>query len=246
MKDINKKNKKLARELKSFEGIWHGGYFSGYSEKRNQKGLEEYLKINLEGSTLLEIGCGGGQWSKFIYDLAVYKKIHCVDALSETHNKFWDYLGEEARTIINYKQVKDFSLDFIEDNSLDYVFSYDVFCHISFSGLNAYLETLSKKCKKNSKLLIMYADPKKYLISEPENRNHVARYLPNKKLIYNFSRKRLIFDALEDFDGDPCEGRWYWIGKKNFLEACLNNGFEIIKEDINVDKTNPITLFTKK
>ena len=92
----------------------------------------------------------------------------------------------------------------------------------------------------------MYADPNKYLISEPENRNHVARYLPNKKLIYNFSRKRLIFDALEDFDGDPCEGRWYWIGKKNFLEACLNNGFEIIKEDINVDKTNPITLFTKK
>jgi len=45
MKDINKKNKKLARELKSFEGIWHGGYFSGYSEKRNQKGLEGYLKI---------------------------------------------------------------------------------------------------------------------------------------------------------------------------------------------------------
>ena len=51
----------------------------------------------------------------------------------------------------------------------------------------------------------MYADPKKYLGSEPENRDHVARYLPNKKLIYKFSKKKLISDALSDFDGEPSE-----------------------------------------
>jgi len=236
---------KLQKELSSFQKIWSGGYFTGYSEKRNQRGLEEYLSKNLVGSSLLEIGCGGGQWSKFIYDLDIYNKIYCIDALSETHNKFWNYLGESAKSKIQYEHIQDFSLSFIKDNSLDYVFSYDVFCHISYSGLESYLSALFKKCKVGSKLLIMYADPKKYLWSEPENRDHVARYLPNKKLIYKFSKKKLISDALSDFDGEPSEGRWYWVGLERFTKACEDAGFKILSKDLNIDKTNPITLFTK-
>ena len=49
----------------------------------------------------------------------------------------------------------------------------------------------------------MYADPFKYLNSEPENRHHVSRYLPKNKFIYRFSDKKLIFDALQDADGVP-------------------------------------------
>ena len=67
-------NKKLSKELKSFENIWEGGYFTSYSKTRNQKGIEEYLKSNLHGETLLEIGCGGGQWSKFILSQKILKK----------------------------------------------------------------------------------------------------------------------------------------------------------------------------
>ena len=72
---MTKEKDKLKQELDQFQNIWHGGYFTGYSQKRNQKGLEEYLRNNLEGSTLLEIGCGGGQWTKFIYELNIFKKI---------------------------------------------------------------------------------------------------------------------------------------------------------------------------
>ena len=99
---------KLQKELSSFQKIWSGGYFTGYSEKRNLRGLEQYLSKNLVGSSLLEIGCGGGQWSKFIYDLDIYNKIYCIDALSETHNKFWDYLGESAKSKIQYEHIQDF------------------------------------------------------------------------------------------------------------------------------------------
>ena len=42
----------------------------------------------MKGKTCLEIGCGGGQWSKFIYDLNIFDKIYCIDALSEEHNCF--------------------------------------------------------------------------------------------------------------------------------------------------------------
>ena len=114
---------KLNTELESFQNIWSGGYLTGYSEKRNQKGLERYLSENLSGKTFLEIGCGGGQWSKFIHDQGVFDVMYCIDALSEDHNNFWDNLGEQAKDTIDYKKVDNFSLDFIEDNSLDFVFS---------------------------------------------------------------------------------------------------------------------------
>ena len=48
----------------------------------------------------------------------------------------------------------------------------------------------------------MYADPEKYLQSEPENRSHVIRYLPNQ-IIYKLSNNKLIQDALRDSDGTP-------------------------------------------
>lgn len=236
---------KLNTELESFQNIWSGGYLTGYSEKRNQKGLERYLSENLSGKTFLEIGCGGGQWSKFIHDQGVFDVMYCIDALSEDHNNFWDNLGEQAKDTIDYKKVDNFSLDFIEDNSLDFVFSYDVFCHISLSGTKAYLNALSKKCKNGSKLLIMYADPKKYIESEPENRFHLKRYLPSSKFAYNISNKKLIQDALADSDGKASEGRWYWIGSELFIKLLNNSGFKIISEDINIDNTNVITLFEK-
>tara|TARA_B000000557_G_C20811087_1_gene460143 strand:+ start:255 stop:983 length:729 start_codon:yes stop_codon:yes gene_type:complete len=236
---------KLDRELDQFQNIWHGGYFTGYSPKRNQKGLEEYLRNNLDGTTLLEIGCGGGQWTKFIYELNIFKKIICIDALSAEHNKFWENLGDEAKKTIQYIKVENFDLTEIDENSIDYVFSYDVFCHISYSGTESYLKNLYSKCKKKCKLLIMYADPEKYLISEPENRYHVIRYLPKNKFIYKFSNKILINDALEDADANPIEPRWFWVGKRAFVNLCKKYDYSIIDKDINIDKTNPITLFQK-
>ena len=51
---------KLQEEITSFQSIWKGGFRTGYSQKRNQKGIELYLKENIKGKCLLEIGCGGG------------------------------------------------------------------------------------------------------------------------------------------------------------------------------------------
>ncbi len=237
---------KFEQEIESFQEIWHGGYKTGYKPKRNQKGIEKYLSKHLDGKTFLEIGCGGGQWSKFIYQLDIYDKMFCIDVLSEKHNKFWDNLGYSSKQTISYNQVKDFNLNFLKDDSIDFVFSYDVFCHISKSGLEKYLESLSKKCKKEAKLMIMYADPNKYLNSEPENRFHVMRYLPKQKFSYKFINSKLINDALDDSDGDPSPGRWYWVGLSLFLELCEKYDFRIIENDLNIDKTNPITLFQKK
>jgi SAM-dependent methyltransferase len=241
--------KNLNDEINSFQKVWEGGYKTGYSNKRNQKGLEKYIKENMFGQNLLEIGCGGGQWSKYIYKTNNFNKMFCIDVLSEEHNNFWNYVGDDSKGIIQYEHVKNFNLSFLSDASIDYVFNYDVFCHISYSGLAAYLESLFKKCKSGAKLLFMYADAEKYLNSEPENRYHVIKYLPKKKVIYKLSNRLLINDAIKDMDGMPSspefEPRWFWIGKKNFIELCEKKGFSILEDDLDIDKTNPITLFTK-
>ena len=238
-------NSKLEDEINSFQTIWKGGFKTGYSEKRNQKGIESYLKQNMDGKCCLEIGCGGGQWSKYIYNLNIFDKLYCIDVLSEEHNQFWNYVGNNKKDKINYFQVTDFSLDCIPDNSLDYVFSYDVFCHISYSGQSEYLKNLYKKCKTNCKIFIMYADPCKYLGNEPEHLYHVKAYLPGGETKEYSSDKELINTALIDCDGIPYNGRWYWVGIDNFIDLCNKYNYSILDKDLNIDKTNPITLFTK-
>ena len=237
-------NNKLANEINSFQSIWKRGYRTGYSTKRNQKGVENYLKLNMKGKCCLEIGCGGGQWSKFIYNLNIFDKIYCIDVLSEEHNKFWEYVGEDKKDKIEYIQVTDFSLDCIPTECLDYVFSYDVFCHISYSGQKTYLQNLYKKCKIKCKLFIMYADARKYILSEPEHLYHVKTYIPDKGANCK-TNEDLINACLLDKDGNHCPGRWYWIGIENFIDVCLENDYKVLYIDLHIDKTNPITLFTK-
>ena len=48
----------------------------------------------------------------------------------------------------------------------------------------------------------MYADPEKYLQSEPENRAMLSGIFQTKK-IYKLSNNKLIQDALRDSDGTP-------------------------------------------
>ena len=134
---------KFKREINSFQNIWHGGYFGENSPNRNQIGLEDYLTNNIETDlTILEIGCGRGRWSKFIYENLHPKKLQCIDILSEKHNDFWRFVGDDKREKLEYYHVKDFSLNEIPDESLDFVFSYDVWCHISASSQELYLGDL--------------------------------------------------------------------------------------------------------
>lgn len=236
---------KLDDEIKSFQKIWKGGYRFKYSSTRNQKGVEDYLKNNMKGSVCLEIGCGGGKWSKYIYELNIFDKIYCIDVLSQEYNKFWEYVGDEKKDKIEYYHVQDFTLNDIPNNSLDYVFSYDVFCHISYSGQYEYIKNLYNKCKIDCVLMIMYSDASKYLQSEPQNKFHVKQYLPGGISKEYESDDELVKSAIDDCDGKCIVGRWYWIGLHNFLNLCNNNNYTVINEDLNIDKTNCITLFKK-
>ena len=216
------------------------GFRTGYQSLRNQLGIEEYLTQQLKGNqTCLEIGCGGGQWSKHLYPLV--KSLHCTDILSCEHNKFWQFVGVEKKDKITYHTVNDTLLTPIANESQDYVFTYDVFCHLSLNTIDSYLKNLYEKCKSGCKLLVMYADVHKFLKSEP-------RHIKNFEKEFNVFNdiEKLKITMLEDCDGKPRKGRWYWIGIDNFVGLCEKHGFTILERDLNIDKTNPLTLFIKK
>lgn len=240
-----KTDNELITEINSFNQIWNGGYRTGYSTKRNQIGVEKYLAANLDRSyNVFEIGCGGGQWTRFIAPLV--NSIVCNDAKSYKDNYFFEYLHHYKINTnnITYNQALNFNLDYLQDNSLDFVFSYDVFCHISLSGQEQYLKNLYPKCKNGCKLMIMYADPNKYASSEPENIESTFGIYKNNE--ENPTIDTLTKRAIEDCDGENIpNGRWYFVGKENFLKLCNKYRYDIISDDLNIDQTNPITLFTK-
>jgi hypothetical protein len=153
------------------------------------------------------------------------------------------YLSQKWQAVLT---LGVFLLADIPDNSVDYVFSYDVFCHISYSGQSEYLKNLQPKCKSNCSLLIMYADADKYFASEPHNIYIQEDDQKNKGRVFN-SRQDLIEGLIDDSDSAPTPpGRWYWVGTNKFLELCLRNKYRVLNIDINVDQTNPITLFKKR
>ena len=246
---------KLKKELGSFSKIWKGGLLPNpdhrKNSKRNMRKIFEYLEKNIEKNlNILEMGCGRGWWTKQIYEKLDPNQLTCIDAKSAEDNNFWRYIGESKKDKTLYHQVNDFNLDEIPDNSLDFVFSYSCFCHISLSGQEWYLKNLFKKCRPGAKLLIMYADVEKYLKSEPENFNHIRLSCSldkweECKYLISEGNTNVIKLAEKESDTHYNNGQWFWVGKDKFLNLCRKFNYEIINEDLDIDKTNPMTLFQK-
>ena len=112
--------------------------------------------INKE-TNILEIGPGRGAWTLKMTELNP-KSITCFDIFSAEHNSFWELLGLKKKSFISYYQVEDNKCKELQNDSIDYLFSYDVFCHIPYSKCEEYLQNLYNKLKKDAVCVIMIAD----------------------------------------------------------------------------------------
>jgi len=236
-------NQKLQAEIASFQNLWKGGTtlaWQGWDKCVEARAdicdlntiAERCITPYINKDTMaLEIGCNGGGWTRKFLNA---KEIHAFDVLSAEHTGFWNNISPQPN--IFYHMVSDFLCKELRDNSIDYVFSYDVFCHISYTGACAYLKNLYPKLRSGANCFIMIADADKYQI--PEGR--VA--LTEEAGFSSFEK----FAA--DYDGEPTPGRWYFYGIERFCSEAIEVGYEIIDEDIakEADKRNPIIHFKKK
>ena len=102
---------------------------------------------------MLEIGPGAGRWSVPLQKIS--RELFLVD-ISEA------CIRECRQLLSRYDNVSFFvndgmSLDFIPDNAIDYIWSYDVFVHIRPEDIALYLSEFKRVLKKGGRGIIHHA-----------------------------------------------------------------------------------------
>jgi cyclopropane fatty-acyl-phospholipid synthase-like methyltransferase len=110
--------------------------------------------VNAE-HTALEIGPGGGRWTRYMLD---FKKLFVVDYYDEL-------LAELRKNFVrpNMVFIKNNGTDFpgVPDKSVDYLFSFGVFVHLDLDLIEGYLSNIRSILKPGGNAVIQYADKTK-------------------------------------------------------------------------------------
>jgi ubiquinone/menaquinone biosynthesis C-methylase UbiE len=98
--------------------------------------IREILKPNIpEGSSVLEIGPGGGRWTEYLLPLA--NSLVVVDLTPECIRLCQERFGSSAN--IKYFVNDGRDLSFVPDASVDRIWSFDVFVHIQRDDIERYV-----------------------------------------------------------------------------------------------------------
>ena len=133
------------------------------NEVRKYKGIEPeqwkrqlineiMLKYLKNDSEILEIGPGAGRWTEHLNKIA--KKL----ILADISQKCLDVCEERFQSDhnIEYKLIEN-GLDFLEDNSIDHIWSYDVFVHINPSDIKKYVKDFQRILKPDGIAIIHHS-----------------------------------------------------------------------------------------
>jgi hypothetical protein len=214
--------------MDDFASIWKGGYYEGdpmgpkspssYGDLSNMSILHAtYLRcikpyVSAE-KVALEIGPGRGAWSRCMLG---FKELHVMDPVLPAVSGFWDYVGDQANVF--YHIISDYSCNQLEDNSIDYMFSFGTFCHIPQEGIIAYAENLSNKLRYGADCFWMIADRYKYFESTGR--------------------------SIEELEQGP--GRWYGSSIELICHILRTAGYKIIDPDVGTCLRDPIIYFRKE
>ena len=221
---------------------YNGANMKECYQKNKKKGNRCLIKIrdeiivkNINKDTIvLEIGPGRGSWTKTMIKY-IPKKIFCLDVFSAEYNNFWNFVGMENKNKIEYFKVNDFLCNDLQDNSIDFLFSYDVFCHISYNNTELYLKNLYSKLKKDAVCSIMIADYDKSI----KNNKPIVRVRAPLGTYNSFQ------EEIEDINGAFYKGRFYYYGIDKFCKLIKKYNYTIINKDIGLDDQNIICMFKK-
>lgn len=105
--------------------------------------------------TAVEIGPGGGRWTRYLLG---FDKLITVDY----HQELLEELGKNFN-LPHLHLLKNNGSDFpgIPENSVDFVFSFGVFVHLDIDIINSYLENIRKILKPGGNVIIQYSDKTK-------------------------------------------------------------------------------------
>ena len=143
--DWSDSGEEWTQEVKKFKGIDPEKWKNELINKMMQK----YIK---KDSTILEIGPGGGRWT------SILKEMSNNLILADISPKCLDICKKRFANSehIRYNLIEN-DLNFIEDSSIDYVWSYDVFVHINPSIIKKYVREFQRILKPNGIAIIHHS-----------------------------------------------------------------------------------------
>jgi SAM-dependent methyltransferase len=164
-----------------FSKFWGDGYqetFCGYKHTRDEI-FNAILKPFIDSNkTCLEIGCGGGFWTNK-HLIGNFKNVVAIDVIPKSKNINCEYfqLGNQ-----------DYKCTPIKDNSVDFVFSFGVFCHLSNAAVNEYVRNVLRVLKPGGEAVLMFANWDKHpgFVNVPDKDNYRESPHPNGWYYFDF------------------------------------------------------------
>lgn len=258
---------RLDQELKSFEGLWDGGYYEGdpldpfggssFGELGFMSVLHatylRCIKPYVGPTTVaLEIGAGRGAWTR---TLLPSREVWALDALSAEHNRFFEYLGSPDN--VTYVQVTDFSCRDLPPDHFTYMFSFGTLCHVSFEGISEYARNLFPKLRRGAECFWMFADYDKYnkaVDSLGDHRGSVSRprglngwWYRTASLLRGLANARADRPTplVRDKNNTPAPGRWYHAGCAEMCSMLEEYGYVVLDGDVGTCLRDPIVHFMR-
>lgn len=158
MKSNQENEKSLVDNSKSvFLKTWPGGYRENWnvygkaSGKREDDVVSQCLSPFYGiGKSALEIGCGVGFWTEK-YLSPNFKNVTALDLLPS--------VGFKAKNV-KYIEVpdRDFSCYGVADSSIDFCWSFGVFCHLSINACAEYVSSIYSKLKPGGEVSLFFSN----------------------------------------------------------------------------------------
>jgi len=261
--------------LEGFSQTWAGGYFEGdpldpmapstygvygYNSMLYTVYLACIRPYVAAETVVLEIGPGRGAWSKAILERNC-RKLYAVDVATAEYTHFWEYVGKDTRA--EYIVAGDFSLSQVPDHSVDFLFSFGVFCHLKPEMCEEYLPAMYRTMKRGSRGFLMIADFDKYERCRAHaDRLSMGRFLAEQKrkvwaptrlafeLSWRYFREKMDLEPVskdreKNLQSATGNVSWYHWGLSRACQAMVQAGFEIVEPDAEVCQRDPVIHFRK-
>lgn len=182
-----------------FKKFWPNGYQEVFGETNPDRDLL-YSILDKRGNKnhrALEIGCGDGTWtSRFL--IPRFGDVTAIDVIDSPRNLPF---GKNVR----YFKLpsNDYECSGIESGSIDFVWSYGVFCHLSNGAVSKYMKSVFRVLKSGGGGLIMFANWPKHFWYK-------------------------TFDGIDRFRNDVDIGGWFYSDTETARLAVEGAGLEFM------------------
>ena len=178
------------------QSLNHGEKWSlawGGSDDQWNVTLYPRLHRLLPAENVLEIGAGHGRWSEYL--LAFSKQLYLVDLSGNC----LDFCRKRFASFdqVSYHKTGGAILDGIEDNSIDFIFSFDSLVHADREVIESYIFEIKRVLKQDGHAFIHHSNYLQYM-EEGYEYSHMRDPTVSAELFRDYCKKAGIACLLQE------------------------------------------------